>query len=194
MQRVPLDGGFALFDSAVGRCGMAWRGASIIGLQLPEQDDPATRARIVREHAIIAERDPPMFVCDAIRRVEDMLNGGPDRLDSIPLDMTNLPPFHRRVYDVVRAIPPGRTLTYGEVAVRVGSPGAARAVGQALGRNPFAIIVPCHRVLAAGGKSGGFSAHGGAVTKLRLLALERSDLFSDDPSDPPARMRTGPSD
>jgi methylated-DNA-[protein]-cysteine S-methyltransferase len=86
--------------------------------------------------------------------------------------MTRVPAFHRAVYAVARAIPPGETLTYGEVARRLGDPGSARAVGQALGRNPFAIIVPCHRVVAAGGATGGFSAHGGAATKRRILAIE----------------------
>ena len=83
-----------------------------------------------------------------------------------------MPPFHRRVYEVARTIPPGATLSYGEIATRLGAPGSARAVGQALGRNPFAIVVPCHRVLAAGGKLGGFSANGGVTTKLRLLSIE----------------------
>ena len=83
-----------------------------------------------------------------------------------------MPPFHRRVYEVTRTIAPGVTRSYGEIAARLGAPRSARAVGQALGRNPFAILVPCHRVLAAGGKPGGFSANGGVATKLRLLAIE----------------------
>ena len=82
-----------------------------------------------------------------------------------------MPDFDRRVYEIARGIPPGRVLTYGEIASRLGTDNA-RAIGQALGRNPFAIIVPCHRVVAAGGKLGGFSAHGGATTKRRLLAIE----------------------
>jgi methylated-DNA-[protein]-cysteine S-methyltransferase len=86
--------------------------------------------------------------------------------------MDRVPPFHRRVYEVARTIPPGATLSYGDLAARLGSPGSARAVGQALGKNPFAIVVPCHRVLAAGGKLGGFSANGGIATKLRLLSIE----------------------
>jgi methylated-DNA-[protein]-cysteine S-methyltransferase len=83
-----------------------------------------------------------------------------------------VPEFHRRVYDVARTIPPGATLTYGDIAARLGEPGSARAVGQALGRNPFPIIVPCHRVLAANGQLGGFSATGGSATKRRLLTIE----------------------
>jgi methylated-DNA-[protein]-cysteine S-methyltransferase len=101
-----------------------------------------------------------------------LLRGEARDLSAIALDMDGLPSFQRRVYEAARAIPPGETLSYGEVAARLGAPGSARAVGQALGRNPFAIVVPCHRVLAAGGKAGGFSANGGVATKLRLLALE----------------------
>jgi methylated-DNA-[protein]-cysteine S-methyltransferase len=92
----------------------------------------------------------------------------------LPLDMEGVPPFHRRVYELARAIPPGEVLTYGEVARRLGDPGASRAVGQALGHNPYAPVVPCHRVLAAGGRSGGFSAEGGAATKLKMLEIERA--------------------
>jgi methylated-DNA-[protein]-cysteine S-methyltransferase len=98
-------------------------------------------------------------------------------LSFITLDMEGVPEFHRRVYGVARTIPPGATLSYGEIAARLGDPGSARAVGQALGRNPFVIVVPCHRVLAAGGKTGGFSANGGTATKLTLLAIEGAQLF-----------------
>jgi methylated-DNA-[protein]-cysteine S-methyltransferase len=111
-------------------------------------------------------------VQQAIDQIVALLRGEPSDLEGITLDMDDVPPFRRRVYEVVRSIPPGETMSYGEVAEEVGSPGAARAVGQALGRNPFAIVVPCHRVLAAGGKAGGFSANGGVSTKLRMLAIE----------------------
>src|SRR5439155_14045916 len=115
---------------------------------------------------------PPARVQLAIDSIVASLRGQADDLVDIPLDLDGIAPFHRKVYDVVRTIPPGETMSYGEVAAAVGSPGAARAVGQALGRNPFAIVVPCHRVLAAGGKTGGFSANGGVCTKLRMLAIE----------------------
>jgi methylated-DNA-[protein]-cysteine S-methyltransferase len=117
---------------------------------------------------------PPASVQRALDGIDALLRGGESDLGSVELDMEAVPPFHRRVYEVARAIPAGKTLSYGEVAAKLGSPGSARAVGQALGRNPFAIIVPCHRVLAARGKVGGFSAKGGITTKLRLLALEAS--------------------
>ena len=95
-----------------------------------------------------------------------------------------MPALARRVYEVARTIPPGATLTYGEIAARLELPGAARDVGQALGRNPFPLVVPCHRVVAAGGRLGGFSARGGAATKRRLLAIEGAiapDLFEIAP-------------
>ena len=108
----------------------------------------------------------------ALDGIVALLRGEASDLSAVALDMERVPPFHRRVYEAARTIPPGATLSYGEIAARLGAPGSARAVGQALGRNPFAIVVPCHRVLAAGGKVGGFSANGGVTTKLRLLSIE----------------------
>lgn len=93
-------------------------------------------------------------------------------LSAAVLDMDGIAPFHRRVYEAARTVPPGVTVSYGALAERTGAPGAARAVGQALAKNPFALVVPCHRVLGATGKLGGFSAHGGLATKRRLLAIE----------------------
>jgi methylated-DNA-[protein]-cysteine S-methyltransferase len=166
------DFGFALFDTAIGRCGIAWGPRGIVALQLPEATPAATRARLLRNRAEAVESEPPQAVRDAITAIVTLLGGEPRDLASIDLDMGGVPDFHRRVYAIARAIPPGRTMTYGEIATRLGEPGAARAVGQALGRNPFAIIVPCHRVVAAGGRLGGFSANGGAATKRRILAIE----------------------
>src|SRR6185503_20267957 len=154
-----------LFDTAVGRCGSAWREGGIAAVQLPEGRDEATRARLLRRVPGASEADPPPEVRRTIEGVVALLRGEGTDLRSAALDMTGLPPFHRRVYEVARAIPPGATVTYGEIAARVGARGAARAVGQALGQNPFAIVVPCHRVVSAGGKAGGFSARGGVETK-----------------------------
>jgi methylated-DNA-[protein]-cysteine S-methyltransferase len=112
-----------------------------------------------------------------IERVQRLLQGGSeDGLADVPLDLQRVPEFNRRVYEIARAIPPGQTLSYGEVAAQLGEPGAARAVGQALGHNPFAPIVPCHRVLAAGKRPGGFSAGGGLATKLKMLEIEKAQL------------------
>jgi methylated-DNA-[protein]-cysteine S-methyltransferase len=164
--------GFSLFDTAIGRCAIAWSGRGIVAMQLPEADERTTRARITRRFAQAREALPPPAVRRAIEGIAALLRGDPRDLSAVPLDMEGVPAFHRRVYAAAREIPPGATLSYGEIAARLGAPHAARAVGQALGRNPFAILVPCHRVLAAGGKPGGFSANGGVATKLRLLAIE----------------------
>ncbi|AUX29311.1 MULTISPECIES: methylated-DNA--[protein]-cysteine S-methyltransferase [Sorangium] len=166
--------GFLLFDTAIGRCGIAWGARGVALLQLPEGREEGTRARLLQRMPGALEAPPPPDVQRAIDGIAALLRGEASDLSGVALDMERVPPFHRRVYEVARTIPPGATLTYGDIAARLGSIGSARAVGQALGRNPFAILVPCHRVLAAGGKVGGFSADGGVTTKLRLLEIERA--------------------
>jgi methylated-DNA-[protein]-cysteine S-methyltransferase len=163
---------FALFDTPIGRCGVGWNGAGIVGLQLPAGGSRATRARMRERFPGAVEAEPPTPVARVVDLVGRLLAGERVDLSSVALVMDGVPPFHRRVYEAARAIAPGATLTYGEIAARLGMPGSARAVGQALGRNPFPIVVPCHRVLAAGNKAGGFTATGGVDTKLRMLALE----------------------
>lgn len=166
--------GCCLFDTAIGPCGVAWTACALAAVQLPETTREGTLARMRRHTGDVAESQPPPFVRNAIARIQALLAGAHDDLADLPLDLEGVPEFHVRVYEVTRAIPPGGVLTYGEVARRLGDPGASRAVGQALGRNPFAPVVPCHRVLAAGGRSGGFSAEGGAATKLRMLEIEEA--------------------
>ncbi|MGH3975793.1 MAG: methylated-DNA--[protein]-cysteine S-methyltransferase [Pseudonocardiaceae bacterium] len=172
---------FAVFDTALGRCGIAWGARGIIGVQLPEASDGATRARIPRQYSDINEAPPPPAVQHAIDGIVGLLHSGTSDLSTIELDMDHVPSFHRRVYRLARTIAPGETVSYGEIAARLGAHGSARAVGQALARNPFAIIVPCHRVLATGGKVGGFSANGGTATKLRILSIEGAP-FADAPT------------
>jgi methylated-DNA-[protein]-cysteine S-methyltransferase len=172
--------GCCLFDTAIGPCGIAWTGEALAAVQLPETTREGTLARMLRYTGDVPEADPPAFAQAAIARIQALLQGAQDDLADLPLDLDGVPAFHRQVYAVTRAIPPGEVLTYGEVARRVGEPGAARAVGQALGHNPFAPVVPCHRVLAAGGRSGGFSAEGGAMTKLRMLEIEKA-RFGGEP-------------
>ena len=161
-----------LFDTPIGRCGIAWSERGILALQLPEAREEATRARLLRRAPGARPAPPPPEVRRALDLILALLDGRPSDLGSIELDMSGVPTFDRRVYDAARAIPPGATRSYGEIARELGDPGLARAVGRALGRNPFAIVVPCHRVLAAGGRIGGFSAEGGTATKRRLLAIE----------------------
>ncbi len=166
---------YALFPTALGSCGIAWNACALTCVQLPEADEAATRRRLAARYPGLAEGSPPPFVQEAIAAVTGLLDGQPPEprdLTHLPLDMGGLPPLHQRVYALTRHIQPGETMTYGEVAQRLGEPGAARAVGQALGANPFAPVVPCHRVLGAQTGTGGFSAHGGLRTKLKLLEIE----------------------
>jgi methylated-DNA-[protein]-cysteine S-methyltransferase len=164
--------GIALFDTSLGTCGIAWSTHGICGVQLPEASVESTRARLRRRHPGTIEQSPPPAVQRAINAVVALLEGQPADFDDISLDLQGVPDFNRRVYTVARAIPAGETTSYGEVAARLGEPSAARAVGQALGQNPIPIIIPCHRVLAAGQRPGGFSAHGQLDTKRRLLEIE----------------------
>ena len=171
----------ALFDTPIGACGLAWGEAGITALLLPAASPQRTRATLLRRHPGAREAVPTPAVQAAIDDVLALLQGEPVELSHVRLDMGGVPDFQRRVYAASRRIGPGHTCTYGELAQRLGEPHAARAVGQALGANPFAIIVPCHRVLAAGGRSGGFSAPGGVDTKQRLLEIERA-RFGGQPS------------
>ncbi|GAA4344452.1 methylated-DNA--[protein]-cysteine S-methyltransferase [Variovorax defluvii] len=164
--------GFALFDTAIGPCGIAWSVRGIVGVQLPEGGEGATRARMRRRFPRLTESTPPANVQAACHGIRALLDGEPRELAEIALDYEGVSDFHRRVYEIARRIAPGHTRTYGEIAAQLGDKGLSRAVGQALGHNPFAPVVPCHRVLAAGGRPGGFSAHGGAASKLRMLMIE----------------------
>jgi methylated-DNA-[protein]-cysteine S-methyltransferase len=173
--------GFALFDTPIGRCGIAWGESRVVGVQLPERHELKTRARLLERCPGVQEAPPPPEVQRAIDAIAALLRGEASDLSTVALDMERVEEFDRRVYEIARTIPAGATLSYGEIAARLGDRGLAREVGQALGRNPFPIIVPCHRVLAAGGKAGGFSANGGITTKLRLLTIENART-SDAPT------------
>ena len=166
------DQNFALFDTAIGVCAIAWGPRGIHSVQLPMGSEEKTRARVRQRHGEIAQAQPPVAVQRAIDRIVALLAGQSDDLMDIELDLDDVPAFHRGVYDIARTIPPGQTMTYGDIAKRLGGVELAREVGQALGRNPCPIVVPCHRVLAAGNKPGGFSANGGVVTKLKMLEIE----------------------
>ena len=183
------DGGVsavALFDTAIGRCALAWRPNVVLAFALPAGDDAALIGQIRSCAPGGCERAPDSFAADVIAGVQALLSGEPDMLKHVPVDFGAVPPFERAVYQALREVGPGETVTYGELAARCGAPGAARAVGAAMGRNPVPVIVPCHRVLASGGRSGGFSAPGGVSTKFRILQIEQagkggSGLFHDLP-------------
>lgn len=174
--------GFALFDTAIGRCGVAWGERGLLGVQLPEADDTRTRARLLQKAPGAREMTLPDDVRRACDAMAELLDGNAIDLSFIALDTDHLPAFNRSVYDIAQTIAPGETLTYGDIAARLGDKLLSRAVGKALGENPLPIVIPCHRVLAANGKTGGFSANGGVTTKFRMLNIERAKLArsSDD--------------
>ncbi|MBS0444975.1 MAG: methylated-DNA--[protein]-cysteine S-methyltransferase [Proteobacteria bacterium] len=167
---------YALFATPIGDCAIVWGTGGIVGTSLPAATPAASRALLQRRYPAAQEAPPPAAIAQVIDAIRALLAGEPRDLLEVPLDMARIASFERRVYEAARAIPPGRTLTYGELAARIGAPTEARAVGQALGANPYPIVVPCHRILGAGGRSGGFSAPGGTRTKLRLLEIERAVL------------------
>lgn len=173
--------GFALFETAIGTCAIAWGANGIVGTSLPSKNAAASRAFLSKRLPDAVEAPPPPAVQTVIDDIVALLQGEKRDLKSAPLDYTGLADFHRRAFDLARTILPGEVITYGDFAKRLGDPGAARAVGQAMGANPFPIIVPCHRVLASGGKTGGFSAPLGLETKMQMLTIERAKL-DDKPS------------
>jgi methylated-DNA-[protein]-cysteine S-methyltransferase len=163
---------YTLFDTPIGRCALAWGPRGVIGVQLPERSAEATRIRLMRLCPNAEEAEPPKQIARGVEAIQALLNGQKKSLRAIQLDLSRIPTFNARVYETTRAIAPGMTRTYGEIARAIGDPDAARAVGQALGRNPFAIVVPCHRVVGANDKLVGFSANGGVKTKLKMLKIE----------------------
>lgn len=164
--------GFALFETAVGTCGVAWGANGIVGASLPRADEVSLRAQLSSRYAGAAESDPPPEIASVIDSIRALLRGERYDLSEAALDMADVPAFNRRVYEITRSIPPGKTLTYGDIASRLGDVSLSRAVGQALGENPFPPIVPCHRVISADGRMHGFSAAGGVTMKLRMLNAE----------------------
>lgn len=173
--------GFTLFETPIGTCGLVWQDDRIVGLRLPEASPAATRARIVRRWPPAIEQAPPLGMQKVIDRVLALLAGHPVDLSDVPLDFGGAPEFHQHAYEIARQIPAGQTMTYGDIAKRLGVPHESREVGRAMGKNPIAIIMPCHRVLGADGKMGGFSANGGVATKRRILEIEGAAAVSAGP-------------
>jgi methylated-DNA-[protein]-cysteine S-methyltransferase len=164
--------GYTVFDTAVGRCGIAWGELGVLGVQLPEAREIETRRRLYQIFPDTRELRPPPEIQGAIDGIAALLRGKVADFSEVRLDMTDVRPFDGRVYDFTRTIPRGETLTYGEVAAKLRASGAAHSVAQALARNPFMLIVPCHRVLEAGGYADPISPNGGSISKRRLLSIE----------------------
>lgn len=163
----------AIFNTALGHCGIVWMGHGIAGVSLPEGSEEKTRARLKKRFPDAIETPPSADIQKIIDDVIALIAGEKIDFSYVALDHAPLPEFSQRVYDIVRTIPIGHTLTYGDVAKKLGDVALSREVGQAMGRNPTPVIMPCHRVVAASGKTGGFSAPGGVDTKMLLLSIER---------------------
>lgn len=168
-----MESGFALFETKIGLCGLAWSGRKVRGLQLPEPSEHRAIRALKGRFPDLDDAAPPSWVVAVIEAVTAFLAGSTEiDLSWIPIDLQSVGDWERNVYQAALDIPVGSTITYGTMAARLGDPGKARAVGNALGRNPWPIIVPCHRITAAAGRLGGFSAPGGTATKLKLLEIE----------------------
>jgi methylated-DNA-[protein]-cysteine S-methyltransferase len=164
--------GYTIFDTSVGRCGIAWGELGVLGVQLPQAREIETRRRLFQLFPDARELRPPPDIQSAIDGIALLLRGKAADLSEVRLDMTGIPPFNATVYNFTRTIPRGETMTYGEVASRLRASGAVHSVAQAIAKNPFMIIVPCHRVLEAGGYADRISANGGSISKRRLLSIE----------------------
>jgi methylated-DNA-[protein]-cysteine S-methyltransferase len=186
-----MTAGLALFDTDIGRCGIAWGDHGLLGVQLPEATEARTLSRLAQKAPRAREVAMPDHVRQACDAMAELLRGAARDLTFVAVDMEQVPAFNRSVYDIARTIAPGETLTYGDIATRLGDKLLSRAVGKALGENPFPIVIPCHRVLAANGKTGGFSANGGVATKFRMLAIERARIASHASEDAPMLFDPG---
>jgi methylated-DNA-[protein]-cysteine S-methyltransferase len=172
---------YTLFETVIGWAGLAWGDRGLVGVYLPDPNPENARTSFLRRFPDAVEALPTEAVSHAIGEIRRLMAGEHVDLLDIPIDIARVPDFNARVYEIARAIPPGETLTYGEIAVKLGDKLLARDVGAALGQNPWPIVVPCHRVTAAGGKLGGFSARGGVNTKVKLLAIEGAKVLEPPP-------------
>jgi O-6-methylguanine DNA methyltransferase len=175
---------YSLFDTPIGACGIAWKEPETSRLQpvvtffqLPEATRSLTEGRIAASSGGRKAQSVPPGIAEIVKRIQKHLHRDLQDFRDVAVDLDGSPPFTKQVYEEARKIPPGQTMTYGALATEMNRPGACRAVGQALARNPIPLIIPCHRVLASGNKAGGFSAHGGVTTKAKLLAIEGAMLW-----------------
>jgi methylated-DNA-[protein]-cysteine S-methyltransferase len=179
-----------LFETPLGVCGVAWSARGLAGVQLPEKDRAATERRLAAKSGSSGPAVPPPAIESLIADIRKYLAGEKIDFSSVAVDLSRLDDFRRKLYSTLRNVGFGHTVTYGELARQLDLPGweGARDVGEAMGRNPVPIVIPCHRVLAAGNKPGGFSAYGGITTKQKLLALEGVSLDKSKPDNEPPRL------
>ncbi|MEQ9505101.1 MAG: methylated-DNA--[protein]-cysteine S-methyltransferase [Hyphomonas sp.] len=166
---------YHLFETEAGTCGLGWNAAGLTQVQLPEETPAATETRLARRSGGSRTDDLPAPVADCAARMRAYFEGAETSFADVALDLSGVSAFNAKIYAALRGVGWGEATSYGAFAAAIGEPGAARAIGAAMGANPWPLIVPCHRVLAANGKIGGFSAHGGRATKRHMLQLERID-------------------
>ncbi len=171
--------GVTIFETEIGPCGIAWRGQKIVGVEIGDADEKETRYRLRERFPGADDKEAPAFVTRAVEGVRALLAGADVDFSGTPLALDAQPDLNRQVYEIILELKTGETTTYGAIARRIGDVSLSQAVGYALGKNPFPIIVPCHRVLGSNGKVGGFSAAGGTATKLKLLNIERARTSSE---------------
>lgn len=161
---------YCVFDTAIGSVGLGWTDRGIARVLLPQRDRQAMERKVAALNGTIAT--PPQWVALVVDKLKSYAAGKPVPLDDVPVDLDGVDDFRLAIYDAARRLDFGVTTTYGALAASAGYAGLARETGAALGQNPVPIIIPCHRILAAGNKIGGFSAPGGSATKERLLTME----------------------
>jgi methylated-DNA-[protein]-cysteine S-methyltransferase len=174
---------YFVFETAAGFCGIAWNDAGITRFQLPAKSAEAAAWLVQRRISAAEPGEPPPMVREAIAAAKRYFAGDEIDFSVFTLDLEGQLPFFKQIYAAARRVGWGRTTTYGALAKELGAgPEGARDVGQAMAQNPVALFIPCHRVLAAGNKVGGFSAPGGAASKVRMLELEGVRLEPERPA------------
>jgi len=180
---------YHIFETARGHCGIAWSSAGISRFQLPDRSAEATERSLLRRLPGAMPGTPPPSVAETIAAVKRYFAGEKVEFSDVPLDLEGQGEFFRQVYAAARRVGWGQTTTYGTLAKELGGGWeAARDIGQAMAKNPVALIIPCHRVLAAGGKVGGFSAPGGSASKIKMLELEGVHLGAKEPAQRSLRL------
>ncbi|HTH98833.1 MAG TPA: methylated-DNA--[protein]-cysteine S-methyltransferase [Stellaceae bacterium] len=186
-----MTNSYTIFETVDGFCAIAWNDAGITAFQLPSKKLAETRRRILHKAPGAELDEPNAKVADTIAAAQRYFQGEQVDFSAVPIDFTHQSAFFTRIYEALRQVHYGRTTTYGALAKQIGAgPEAARDVGQAMATNPVPLIVPCHRVLAAGGKTGGFSAPGGTKSKLRMLELEGVHVGPLPPNPSPAPQKS----
>lgn len=174
---------YLIFETVGGFCGIAWNAIGITRFQLPTSSTDSTERLLLRRIPGAEPATPTPAITDAVAAVKRYFQGEPTDFSAIKLDLTGQDPLFKQIYDAARQVGWGHTTTYGALAKQLGAgPEAARDVGQAMAKNPVALIIPCHRVLAAGNKIGGFSAPGGSSSKQRMLELEGVSMVPPKPA------------